>query len=263
MTDRNGTQPPIDLTATTALVTGAGHGIGRAVAEALAGAGADVVVHYGNTADGAETTVKQIEALGRRAIAVQADVVEPAAVERLIEQTLEFGGGVLDILVHNAGHLVQRSAIAEMSPDLWHRVIDVNLTSTYLVCRAALPPLRRSTRGRVVTMSSLAAHSGGGQGSAAYAAAKAGVLGFTKGLAKEVAADGITVNALAPGFIGGTAFHDTFTPLEAQRAMVSGIPMGRPGTPQDVAGAVLFLVSDLAGFVTGQTVDINGGQLTR
>ena len=251
----------IDLTDRRALVTGAGHGIGRAVAEKLAAAGADVVVHYGSSAGAAEKAVASITATGRKAWAVQADVTDPTAVRSLLATSVEHLGG-LDILVTNAGHLVQRCPIADMDLSLWHRIVDVNATSTFLTCQAAIPALRES-RGRIVTMSSLAAHNGGGPGSVAYAAAKAAVAGFTRGLAKELAPDGVGVNAVAPGFIGGTAFHDTFTPPAAQSSIVSGIPLGRAGTADDVADAVLWLASPLAGYVTGETVDVNDGQWPR
>lgn len=251
----------IDLTDRRALVTGAGHGIGRAIAERLAQAGADVVVHYGTSADAAEQTAAAVSATGRKAWTVQADVTDPAAVKAMVDEAVDHLGG-LDVLVTNAGHLVQRCPVVDMETELWHRIIDVNATSTFLTCRAAIAALRASG-GRIVTMSSLAAHNGGGPGSVAYAAAKAAVSGFTRGLAKELAPDGVAVNAVAPGFIGGTAFHDTFTPEQAQAAIVNGIPLGRPGTADDVADAVLWLASPLAGFVTGETVDVNGGQWPR
>ncbi|MEV6353935.1 SDR family NAD(P)-dependent oxidoreductase [Streptomyces hydrogenans] len=241
-----------------ALVTGAGHGIGRAVALALAEAGADVAVHFHSSAERASETVSAVEALGRRAKAFRADVGVTAEVDRLVEEATGFLGG-LDVLVCNAGHLVGRATVDGMSDEHFARVIDLNLTSAFRTCRAALPHLTASGRGRVVTMSSLAAHNGGGPGSAVYAAAKAGVIGFTKGLAKEVAASGVTVNAVAPGFIKGTAFHDTFTPPEAQSALEAGIPVGRAGTPEDVAATVVHLASPAAGFLTGTTVDIDGG----
>ncbi|MEV4411494.1 SDR family oxidoreductase [Catellatospora sp. NPDC049609] len=248
-----------DLTGRRALVTGAGHGIGAAIALSLAQAGADVAVHYGQSADGAAGVVADVTAIGRRAIALQADVTDSAAVDRLVDDAAAFLGG-LDILVCNAGHLVGRVPVAEMSDEHFARVVDVNLGATFRTVRAALPHLRKAgTSGRVITMSSLAAHNGGGPGSAVYAAAKAGVRGLTKGLAKELAADGITVNALAPGFIGDTAFHNTFTPPAAQQNIVAGVPLKRAGSVGEVAGAVVWLASDAAGYITGSTVDIDGG----
>ncbi|MBO1332968.1 SDR family NAD(P)-dependent oxidoreductase [Streptomyces sp. VRA16 Mangrove soil] len=247
-----------DLQGSRALVTGAGHGIGRAIAVALAAAGCDVAVHYRGSAEEAGRTVAAIEELGRRAKAFQADVTVTAEVDGLVADTVGFLGG-LDVLVCNAGHLIGRATVAEMSDEHFDRVIDANLTSTFRTCRAALPHLSASPAGRIVTMSSLAAHNGGGPGSVAYAAAKAGIRGFTKALAKEVAGAGVTVNAVAPGFIKGTAFHDTFTAPEAQEAMAAGIPVGRPGTPEDVAASVVHLASPAAGFLTGTTLDIDGG----
>lgn len=251
----------IDLTGRRALVTGAGHGIGSAIAERLASAGADVVVHYGTSADAARDVAARMVAMGRRAWTVQADVTDPVEVQSLLDAAVGYLGG-LDILVTNAGHLVQRCPIEAMEVSLWHQILDVNATSTFLTCRAAIPALREGG-GRIITMSSLAAHNGGGPGGVAYAAAKAAVSGLTRGLAKELAPDGITVNAVAPGFIGGTAFHGTFTPEAAQKAIVDGIPLGRAGTPGDVADVVLWLASTLSGFVTGATIDINGGQWPR
>ncbi|GAA0948011.1 SDR family NAD(P)-dependent oxidoreductase [Pseudonocardia zijingensis] len=248
-----------DLTGRRALVTGAGHGIGAGIAEALAAAGADVVVHYGHSAGPAAEVVERIGALGRKATAVGADVTVSAEVDRLVDEAVGFLGG-LEIVVTNAGHLVGRSPVAEMSDEHFSKVVEVNLGSTFRTVRAAIPHLRTAgTKGRVVTMASLAAHNGGGAGAAVYAASKAGVVGLTKGLAKELGPAGITVNALAPGFIGGTAFHDTFTPPEAQKAMVGGIGVGRGGTVEDVAGAVVWLCSDAASFINGTTVDIDGG----
>lgn len=247
-----------DLTAVKALVTGAGHGIGRGIAVRLAELGADVAVHFGSSADGAAQTVSQIEGVGRRAKAFRANVRVTGEVDLLVSDAADFLGG-LDVLVCNAGHLVGRVPVREMTDEHFAHVLDVNLTATFRTCRAAIPHLERSARPRVVLMSSLAAHNGGGAGSVAYAAAKAGVRGFTKALAKELGPRHITVNAVAPGFIAGTAFHDTFTPPEAQQAMAAGIPIGRAGTVDDVAAAVAYLASAAAGFVTGSTVDIDGG----
>ncbi|MCI0384972.1 SDR family NAD(P)-dependent oxidoreductase [Streptomyces sp. CNQ085] len=252
-----------DLTGRRALVTGAGHGIGAAVALGLARAGADVVVHYGSSADPAERVVEEISALGRKSAALGADVTDSAAVERLIDESVTFLGG-LDVVVANAGHLVARVPVAEMTEEHFLRVIDVNLVSAFRTCRAALPHVREAgPAGRIVLMASQAAHDGGGPGAAAYAAAKAGVIGFAKGLAKEVGGSGVTVNALAPGYIGGTAFHDTFTAPEAQRGIVEKLPVGRGGTADDVAGAAVYLASGEAGYVTGATFDIGGGAWPR
>jgi 3-oxoacyl-[acyl-carrier protein] reductase len=248
-----------DLTGRRALVTGAGHGIGAGIAEALAAAGADVVVHHGRSAGPAAEVVERIGALGRKATAIGADVTVTSEVDRLVDEAVAFLGG-LEILVTNAGHLIGRSPVADMTDEHFSKVVEVNLGSTFRTVRAAIPHLRAAgTKGRVVTMASLAAHNGGGAGAAVYAASKAGVVGLTKGLAKELGPAGITVNALAPGFIGGTAFHDTFTPPEAQKAMVGGIGVGRGGTVEDVAGAVVWLCSDAGAFINGTTVDIDGG----
>lgn len=251
-----------DLTGRRALVTGSGHGIGAAIAIGLAQAGADIAVHYGRSRDEAAKTVAAISELGRAAVAVRADVTSTPDVDAMVAEGVAFLGG-LDVLVCNAGHLIGRVGIADMTDEHVSAVLDVNLGSVVRCVRAALPALRRSGAARVITMSSLAAHNGGGPGSSVYAAAKAGVRGLTKALAKELAADGITVNALAPGFIGGTAFHDTFTPPAAQQAMADGIPLRRAGTVQEVAAAAVYLASGEAAYLTGTTIDIDGGQWPR
>ncbi|MEV8249874.1 SDR family NAD(P)-dependent oxidoreductase [Microbacterium sp. NPDC076768] len=247
-----------NLNGRRAVVTGAGAGIGAAIARTLAEAGADVVVHYAHSEEGAHSVRDEITALGRRATAIQADLTDSAQADKLINEAAEFLGGI-DILVNNAGHLVGRAATAETTDERWHQIMDVNVSSTFYTTRRALPLLTASGNGRVIQMSSLASENGGGAGSTGYATAKAAVVGFTRALAKEVAGSHVTVNAVAPGFIGETAFHETFTPSEAQKNIVAGIPLGRAGTAQDVANVCLFLASDLSSYVTGQVVDINGG----
>jgi len=246
----------INLTGKTALVTGGNTGLGRAIALALAGAGEDVALTY--FSHPGEETVAAIRALGRKSLALRLDATDSAEVNRVMPEVAAALDGHIDILVNNAGHMVGRVPIAEMSDAHWHKVIDVNLSSAFYCCRAVLPYMQTGW-GRIVNMSSLAGRNGGGIGAVAYAAAKAGLLGFTRGLAKEVAPRGITVNAVAPGLILETPFHDTFNTEEGKRATIATIPLRRGGVPDDVAGAVLFLVSDLASFITGEVTEINGG----
>ncbi|MBS4208861.1 glucose 1-dehydrogenase [Bacillus sp. FJAT-50079] len=252
----------IDVTGKKALVTGGGTGIGRSIALKLAEAGADVVVHYGSNRTGAEEVVKEIEQMGRKALAVQADVLKSNEIEALLKETETFFSGKLDILVNNAGHLVQRSSIEEMSEELWHKIIDVNVTSTFLVTQKAIP-LMKENGGKIVNMASLAAHNGGGPGAAAYAASKAAIFTLSKGLAKELSAYNINVNTVSPGFIDETPFHTVFNTEEGRKNSVKQIPLNRGGKPEDVAGAVLYLVSDVSRFLTGETIEINGGMFMR
>ena len=243
----------------TAVVTGGGHGIGRAIALQLADAGCNVVVHYAHSVDAADDVREEIERRGKSAWTVQADLTEPGEENKLATLLTEVADGKLEVLVNNAGHLVQRQAIEHMDDDLWHHIVEVNLSSAFRASRALIPLLRANGGGAIVNVSSLAAHNGGGMNSVAYSAAKAGMLGLTRGLAKELAPDGIRVNAVAPGFIGQTKFHDTFTPADTRSKVVEAIPLRREGTPDDVASAVTYLVGSGAGFVTGETIDITGG----
>ena len=247
----------IDLTGQRAIVTGASTGIGRAIAKAHAGAGADVAIHYGSSRNEAEETARAVEAQGRRAFLVQADFRDPTAAGKAVEAAVEALGAPIDILVNNAGSLIGRSAVDEMDEELWQEVIALNLSSVFFATKAALPHLGNGAR--IVNVSSIAARHGGGPGAFAYAAAKGGVMTLTRGLAKELASRNIRVNAIAPGVIE-TPFHDKFSTPELLETFRKGIPLGRLGTSEECAGAVLYLVSPLASYVTGQSIDINGGQ---
>ncbi|HEX4214976.1 MAG TPA: SDR family oxidoreductase [Candidatus Dormibacteraeota bacterium] len=244
-----------DLKGRTALVTGGAVGIGRGIALELACAGADVAITY-RSHDGDEVA-GEIRALGRQACALELDATSGPAVADAVGRAAEALGRHIDILVNNAGGLVARQPVAEMTDEHWHTVIDLNLSSCFYCSREALRHMPEG--GRIVNVSSQASRDGGGAGATAYAASKAGMNGFTRGLAKEVADRGITVNAVAPGLILDTPFHPTFTPKEAQEATIARIPVGRPGLPADVAALVLYLASPEAGFVTGCVIDVNGG----
>jgi len=250
----------LDLTiqGKTAFVTGGNIGIGRAVSLALARCGADVALTYYAHRSHGEQTVAAIERMGRHAIAFQLDATNSEQVNTVVAQAAQSLGGHIDILMNNAGHLVGRAAIADMTDDHWFKTINVNLTSTFFCTRAVLPYMN-SGWGRIINMSSLAARNGGGNGATAYAASKAAVIAFTRGLCKEVADKGITVNAVAPGLILETPFHETFTSENVIEGVISSTPLKRAGTPEDVANAVLYFVTHLGSFITGEIMDINGG----
>lgn len=236
-------------------MTGGGTGIGRAIATELARAGARVAITYRTHEPDDELTAQL--AIAGDPVLVPLDATAEDHVVAAIEHV---GGafGSLDILVNNAGGLVARSTIADMDFTLWRKIIAVNLDSMFLVTHYTLPLLNRG--GRIINVASLAGRNGGHPGATAYASSKAAVFGFTRGLAKELAPRGVTVNALAPGFIEATPFHDTFTTPESKSATITTIPMQRAGTPADVSGVVVSLASDHFRFVTGTVVDVNGGQ---
>jgi 3-oxoacyl-[acyl-carrier protein] reductase len=237
------------------LITGGATGIGRAIAVELARAGARVAVTY-RTHEPDDELTTELSTAGEAVLLPLDATAEDEVASTMQRLAGEFGS--LDILVNNAGGLVQRSTIAEMDFTLWRKVIAVNLDSMFLVTHHALPFL--AAGGRIINVASLAGRNGGHPGATAYASSKAAVFGFTRGLAKELAPSGITVNALAPGFIEATPFHDTFTTAESKAATITTIPLQRAGTPADVAGIALWLASDPSSFITGTVLDINGGQ---
>lgn len=243
-----------DLSGRCAVITGASRGIGRAAALALAGQGAAVVVNYRSNVEAAAEVVAEARRCGGRAEAVQADVSRPADVRRLFE-AVQAAFGRLDILVNNAG--VTRDELAvRMSEDEWDEVLDLNLRATFLCTRAALRPMIRRRWGRIITIGSVAGVIGNA-GQANYAAAKAGVIGFTRAVAKEIASRNITANVIAPGFVD-TEMTRELTGAQTDE-ILRVVPAGRPGSPADVAPAVVFLASEEAGYVTGHVLTVDGG----
>jgi 3-oxoacyl-[acyl-carrier protein] reductase len=241
-----------------ALVTGAARDIGRAIALELARNGADVVVGYKASATAADVVVGEIEAIGRRAVAVCADVTRREEIDRLVGSALEFGGGRIDVLVNNAGGLGRRAHLAEITEQLVDDTLRLNFTSTLLMCQAVIPHMVRQGGGRVINISSIAGHNGGAPTTPHYGPAKAAVSDLARTLTKEFAGRGVTVNSVAPGVIQNR-FHEEHTPPEMFEKLVAAVPMGRPGTNEDVAGAVAFLASPAASYITGEVIHVNGG----
>jgi 3-oxoacyl-[acyl-carrier protein] reductase len=247
-----------DIAGKIALVTGGARDIGGAISRELARNGADVVVNYAKSAAEAEATVRDIVALGRRATAVAADVTRKADVERLVAEALRFGNGRIDVLVNNAGGLVRRARLAELTEELVDQVLRLNFTSVVLTCQAVIPHMVRQGSGRVINISSIAGHNGGAPTTPHYGPAKAAVSDLARTLTKEFAGQGVTVNSVAPGVIQNR-FHEVHTAPDAFAGMVKAIPMGRAGTNEEVAGVVAFLASPAASYITGEVIHVNGG----
>jgi 3-oxoacyl-[acyl-carrier protein] reductase len=242
------------LAGQVALVTGASRGIGRAIALALAAEGAKVVVNYARSSAAADEVVEEIAGAGGEALALQADVSQAAEVDSLIQQTIEKFGR-LDVLVNNAG-ITRDNLLLRMKPEEWQAVIDLNLTGVFLCTRAASKLMLKQRSGRIINIASVTGQMGN-PGQANYSAAKAGVIGFTKTVAKELASRGITANAVAPGFIE----TDMTSDLKADE-ILKFIPLGRYGKPEEVAGMVRFLAADTAAaYITGQVFNVDGGMV--
>ena len=237
-----------------ALVTGASRGIGRAVALALAEAGAEVVVNYSSSPDAADAVVNEIKEAGGQAYALQANVAEEDAVNGLVKSVIERSGRI-DVLVNNAG-ITRDGLLMRMKTEDWQAVINLNLSGVFLCTRAVTRPMLKQKSGRIVNITSVVGLMGNA-GQSNYAAAKAGVVGFTRSTAKEMASRGITVNAVAPGFIATDMTKD----LDAA-GILAAIPMGQFGTPEQVAGTVRFLAADpAAAYITGQVLQVDGGMV--
>lgn len=239
-----------------ALVTGGSRGIGRAIAVRLAAEGAAVAINYRTDEAGARETVGAVERAGGRGVLLQADVAVGAEAADLVGRVSR-NLGRLDVLVNNAGVSADMLTV-RLSEDDWDRVLDTDLKGAFLTTKAALRPMMRQRWGRVINIASVVAHTGN-IGQANYAAAKAGLIGLTKSVAREVATRGITANAVAPGMIA-TAMTEALTP-DVRAWMVDQIPLGQPGTPEDVAGAVAYLASDDGAYITGQVIRVDGGMV--
>ncbi len=250
-----------DLSGTTALVTGASSGIGAATAVALSELGARVAIGYHRNASGAEATRDRICAAGGTAISIKADVTRAVEVTALVERAVSELGPI-DILVNNAGSLVARMGLAEITEARVEEILALNFKSAILVSQKVVPSMIAKRRGSIVNVVSIAGHTGGGPGAGVYAASKAALTSYTKALAKELAPHDVRVNAVAPGVID-TPFHEVFSTPEMIAAFVKSIPLGRVGRSEECATVIAFLASRGASYITGETIEVNGGQLMR
>ncbi len=256
LTGLNLNQRIMEFQGKTAIVTGGGRDIGRAISVKLASKGAKVVINYYNTPADAEETLRIIKNAGGEAITVRADLTKWDECFRLVEEARKAFGDKIHILVNNAGGLVARKKLCEMDEQFWDFVMALNLKSVFMMHKATVPHMPPGSA--IVNIASQAGRDGGGGGASAYATSKGGVMTFTRAMAKELGPDGIRVNAVCPGMIA-TTFHDTFTPQDVREIVAAKTPLRREGTPEEVANLVACLASDETSFVTGANFDINGG----
>lgn len=239
------------------LITGASGGIGSQMAREFARAGATVVLHDFGLPDAARALQHELETARARTLLVEGDLTDPAVVGGIAQRIGE-AFGRLDVLVNNAGASPSKMPFDQLPPETWDRVLAINVRSVFLVTQACLPLLEKSTRGRVINVSSTAARNGGAPGGSAYAAAKGAVSSLTKALAKDFSEKGIQVNAVAPGLVD-TPFYGNVNVAEKYAQRIQGIPAGRVGVPLDIAGPVLFLASPLADYIVGEVLEVSGG----
>jgi len=248
-----------DLKNKVVLITGASTGIGAAAARAFAEHGSKVAVHYNASKEAAEKVAREVKSAGGEALLVGGDVTKSANIKRIVADTLA-GFGRIDVLVNNAGGLVQRTKIEDYSEDFLHQVLDLNVIQVAMFIHEVVPAMRKQGGGNIINVSSIAARHGGGGGAIVYAGAKGFISTATKGWAKELVGDNIRVNAVSPGVIT-TPFHERYSTAEQLKAMQATIPMNRLGTAEETAGTFIYLASDaMSGYVTGQVIEVNGGQ---
>ncbi len=247
-----------NLDAMCALVTGGGQGIGYAITKELIDHGCNVAIHFHSSKAGAEELKSYAARKNVRAEIFQADLTMESEAQKLVKDSYEFLGS-LPILINNTGDLVERRSAEDIDLQYYEKIMNINVTSMIMVTREAIPHLKETGKGSIVNLSSLAGRKGGHGGSLVYATSKGAVLTWTRALSAELGPDGIRVNAVAPGLILGTRFHSTHTTKASADSTIKGIPLGRAGTPEDVARAVAFLAAEYDGFITGATLDINGG----
>ncbi|HXS70356.1 MAG TPA: 3-oxoacyl-[acyl-carrier-protein] reductase [Patescibacteria group bacterium] len=244
----------IDLTGKAALVTGGSRGIGKAIGLRLARQGADVAFSFRGNADAAKATADEIESIWMKALSIQADVKDPASADTVVKTALEAFGKV-DILVNNAG-VTRDDLIMRMSEEAWREVLETNLFGAFWMTKAVTRPMLKARAGRIVNITSVSGQAGQ-MGQANYSSAKAGLIGLTKATARELASRGITVNAVAPGFVLTELTKDL--PEALQSELIARTPLGRFGTVEEIADTVAFLVSDEAQYITGQVLAVDGG----